>query len=241
MKFTPEVLAALQTLKDNAENDFERHRINVLEKDLTAPPVVEIIDDSHQKFNGMIFHQTASRHASHSLSLHRAIYSYYHGEIPEDYEIHHIDENKDNNDISNLQLLTKSEHRRLHNLTRPLLKCQCVNCGKIFDNKDARNRLYCSPACYIEYYRKTHPDKRICEWCGKEFTVSQDQKDIQCCSHSCAAYLWHSKKTSDRPAKYCEWCGKELPKDRHYSERRFCSNSCASYYRWSKKKTTQKE
>lgn len=37
MKFTPEVTAALATLRANAENDFERHRIDVLERDLTTP------------------------------------------------------------------------------------------------------------------------------------------------------------------------------------------------------------
>lgn len=34
------------------------------------------------------------------------------------YHVHHIDENKANNDISNLQVLTPQEHTRLHNKTR---------------------------------------------------------------------------------------------------------------------------
>ena len=32
----------------------------------------------------------------------------------EGYEVHHIDGNKDNNDISNLQLLSRWEHQKLH-------------------------------------------------------------------------------------------------------------------------------
>lgn len=36
------------------------------------------------------------------------------GEIPKGYDIHHIDLNHLNNDISNLQLMTHSEHMRLH-------------------------------------------------------------------------------------------------------------------------------
>lgn len=51
MKFTPEVQAALAVLRANAENDFEHHRLDVLERDLTAPPVVEVIDDKHQSLN----------------------------------------------------------------------------------------------------------------------------------------------------------------------------------------------
>ena len=60
MKFTPEVIAALKTLKSAAENDFERHRLDVLEKDLTAPPKVEIIDEKHQKFLGVTYHEEKS-------------------------------------------------------------------------------------------------------------------------------------------------------------------------------------
>lgn len=33
------------------------------------------------------------------------------------YEVHHIDENKDNNELSNLKLLTKKEHHDLHSRT----------------------------------------------------------------------------------------------------------------------------
>lgn len=36
--------------------------------------------------------------------------------IPDGYVIHHIDFNKDNNSIENLQLLTEEEHRKLHGL-----------------------------------------------------------------------------------------------------------------------------
>lgn len=81
MKFTPEVQAALQTLKDNAESDFERHRIAVLEKDLTEPPKVEIIDDTHQKFDGVIYYKDKHGHFNKGISIHRAVWRYYNGEI----------------------------------------------------------------------------------------------------------------------------------------------------------------
>lgn len=34
--------------------------------------------------------------------------------VPKGYSIHHKDGNRYNNDLSNLQLLTKTEHHRLH-------------------------------------------------------------------------------------------------------------------------------
>lgn len=45
-----------------------------------------------------------------STSLHRVIWMAVNGEIPEGYEVNHINENKNNNSISNLNLLTPKEN-----------------------------------------------------------------------------------------------------------------------------------
>ena len=47
--------------------------------------------------------------------LHRLIWESYNGEVPEGMVIHHIDGNKTNNNISNLEALSKSTHTTLHN------------------------------------------------------------------------------------------------------------------------------
>jgi predicted XRE-type DNA-binding protein len=46
--------------------------------------------------------------------LHRLIWEEAHGPIPDGYVIHHIDKNKTNNNISNLQCLTQFEHKSIH-------------------------------------------------------------------------------------------------------------------------------
>jgi len=46
--------------------------------------------------------------------LHRYIYKKHYNNIPKGYIIHHIDFNKDNNNISNLQSMTSSDHKSLH-------------------------------------------------------------------------------------------------------------------------------
>lgn len=46
--------------------------------------------------------------------IHRAIYEAYYGEIPKGYIIHHKDGNKLNNNIENLECLTRAEHASLH-------------------------------------------------------------------------------------------------------------------------------
>lgn len=48
------------------------------------------------------------------IDEHRLIWEKAYGEIPEGYIIHHIDGNKSNNDLSNLQMMSREEHSRLH-------------------------------------------------------------------------------------------------------------------------------
>ncbi len=49
-----------------------------------------------------------------AISLHRHKYITEIGEIPDDWDVHHIDLDRTNNDISNLIAMPKSEHTRLH-------------------------------------------------------------------------------------------------------------------------------
>lgn len=49
-----------------------------------------------------------------SLLKHRLVWEYHNGKIPDNHIIHHIDENKLNNDISNLKCINKREHMHEH-------------------------------------------------------------------------------------------------------------------------------
>lgn len=48
--------------------------------------------------------------------LHQAVWEYHNGKIEGNMHIHHIDGNKSNNDISNLELLSPIEHIKKHSL-----------------------------------------------------------------------------------------------------------------------------
>lgn len=49
--------------------------------------------------------------------IHRLVYEYFGSDFREDYHIHHIDGDKKNNDIRNLEMITPSDHNRLHHKT----------------------------------------------------------------------------------------------------------------------------
>ena len=60
----------------------------------------------------------------------RVFYENHYGiKIPPEYEIHHIDFNRENNAIENLLLIPKTLHRKLHKVRNT----SCVNLDGFFD------------------------------------------------------------------------------------------------------------
>lgn len=101
--------------------------------------------------------------------LHRAIYESVRGPIPEGYQVHHKDENKTNNDPSNLVALSPSDHMKQHELRgaaapdfdkrigamamweqRKPKEHSCAECGSNFESTCTRAR-FCSPKCSAKY------------------------------------------------------------------------------------------
>jgi len=102
---------------------------------------------------------------------HRIVWEKYHGrKIPDNCKIHHRDGNGRNNSVENLQLVSCSEHSRIHfgwgKRGNEWLKC-CPSChqyksmSEYFIRKDNRPREICK-VCDAKrslLYQKTHPEK----------------------------------------------------------------------------------
>ncbi len=50
--------------------------------------------------------------------LHRAVWAKYHGPIPDDYEVHHLNGDRSDNRLENLSCMPASDHRKLHRRDR---------------------------------------------------------------------------------------------------------------------------
>ena len=206
---------------------------------------VEIIDDAHQRFNGVNYHRVKSGYfISINSRLHRDVWTFHHGAIPKGYDIHHVDFDKANNQIENLQCLTRKEHRQLHcALHEPKQhELTCAVCGKSFLSGD-KKRKRC-PECLAEYKRQCEenrqaklnpppkapkpPRTKICVVCGKEFELKPEQSLVhgrKTCSKEC-----HDKicppPLHDKP---CVVCGKEII-HRPSEQPRFCSRDCLNRF-----------
>lgn len=54
--------------------------------------------------------------------LHRYVWEKHHGKIPKGYQIHHIDGDKSNYELSNLEIIKIGDHQRIHALVNGLGK-----------------------------------------------------------------------------------------------------------------------
>lgn len=90
-------------------------------------------------------------HECGNVFVHRVVAHEMFGGIPEGYEVHHIDENKNNFDPRNLQLLRAEDHRRIHNAPKEYKEKVCPICDSSFlvskKNRRESKYVYCSPKC----------------------------------------------------------------------------------------------
>ena len=135
-----------------------------------------------------------------SRYAHRVIYERHFGPIPKGWVVHHKDEDKGNNDPSNLEAMSKPDHQRLHATGRPASAKQvavaietlerlrtpkdarCIHCGDHFISKSA-NKVgkFCSRSC-LERWRgnKFIPEPRKCFVCGDDY-IAKKRFQRYCC------------------------------------------------------------
>lgn len=98
----------------------------------------------------------------HVVYVHRIIaQAFIDPNLDDTKEVHHIDKNRTNNSIENLQVLSRYEHKLAHNLKYPITKI-CEVCGKEYTphiTKRERSHV-CSVECQMELGRINGLKKR---------------------------------------------------------------------------------
>lgn len=163
-------------------------------------------------------------------------------EIPSGYAIHHKDHNKNNNEIDNLQIVTSSEHAKIHgqalteeqkiarknNIIQNVIP-KSVEWHKSEDGREWHKEHY--EQMKDKWYKK---DKFVCEFCGKEYIATVTGKN-RFCSNNCKSN-YRRINGLDNEIRKCECCGKGFFTNK-YSKAKCCSRECASIIRKSKKHT----
>lgn len=195
----------------------------------------------HQFFNNIKF--TRDEKTGYYLNstlrkrIHVYVWEYYNGAIPKGYEVHHRDKNKSNNDISNLELLTSSEHKKLHasELTEEQRKWKRENLRnnaqpKATEWHKSEKGINWHKSHYQKYKEALHQNKEIvCENCGKVFLA---EKGKFCCNACKSAY--RRKQGKDLTTCKCVICGNEFLSNK-YHKAKTCSRACANKMNWRNK------
>lgn len=171
--------------------------------------------------------------------LHVVVWEYFNGKVPEKFHVHHKDEDKSNNDISNLELISAHDHMSMH-MTEENRERARKLCGKI---RPLTKEWHSS-----EVGRKWHKEHGISGWenredieiqcihCEKMFSTKAYHSIF--CSPSCKS-AWRRQEGLDDIDVKCTVCGKIFRKNK-YDKKKSCSCSCSAKLRWSEKREKDK-
>lgn len=169
------------------------------------------------------------------VRLHRYIFVKFNGEIPKGADVHHKDEDKDNNDISNLRLMTSSKHTSLHSNERIYNNYEEER-QKFLDRTQEKAKEWHKSAEGYEWHRehaktsiiKAATDKTedaICLVCGTHYkTTRASAGKAMFCSKKCKAKYRRDMHLDD-VLKKCAVCGDEFFSSK-YDKVQTCSSEC---------------
>jgi len=161
-------------------------------------------------------------------SLHRAIWKYQKGEIPKKYDVHHIDGNKSNNSIENLQLISHSDHMRMHMSTAERKELSRKHIGKAIEASKSWHSSEEGLKWHSKHGKECFEKKKLinksCHNCEKVFQTVQNFSKY--CSPTCQS-SFRRKSGKDNEERHCEVCYEKFICNR-YDTKKSCSASCGT-------------
>ena len=159
--------------------------------------------------------------------------------VPNGWQIHHVDGNKNNNDIGNLACIPEHYHLSHHSKKNAIEHPEVIKMA-LDHAKDGAKRWHKSPegrAWHKEHYDKMkdalyQQHEFICEYCGKKF-VSTNTTSRFCCNYHKTAY--RVREGFDNVKRQCPVCGKMFMKNK-YLKTQTCSPKCGSLLRRQKER-----
>src|SRR3990167_230189 len=150
---------------------------------------VEKLSSKKQRFNGKNYYLCGFYYQKRGIRLHRVVWEHFKGKIPKGYHVHHKDEDRNNNQIGNLELLTKSKHLSHHmqeRLADPKQRKKLVD--HITSQQGKAAKWHGSPEG-LEWHRQHSSTIRpprfecVCQICEKSFLAKQ--RSAMFCSGKC--------------------------------------------------------
>ena len=163
--------------------------------------------------------------------LHRDVWSHYNGTIPPGYHVHHVDEDRENNDISNLECIPAQEHFKEHFDTRSRQGRICVENGHMNRMQEMAKKWHSSEAglaWHVEHGKRVFqnmPTKHgVCDVCASPMTYTT--RTARFCSNNCKSQ-YRRVSGVDNIGRRCVICNSSFNANK-YSTKATCSRSCGA-------------
>ena len=185
--------------------------------------------------DGIKFYKCASGYYADSKSrrLHVYIWEKHNGKVPDGYDIHHIDHDKSNNDISNLACVLRKSHHSAHIQERDPLQIYYNFYANVQPAADRWHKSVEGREWHKKHYQEVTVPLRankvslVCQVCGKEYLADpMVAHKSKYCSNNCRA---KARRLSgiDSETRACVMCGKEFVTNK-YSRVKTCSKECSN-------------
>ena len=193
---------------------------------------VNIISSKRQEFGGLNYYLCGQYFQKNGVRLHRVVWQYFNGPIPKGSHVHHIDGNRSNNDITNLQLMKGSAHlsQHLKESQQGKRTIELVRHKAVEWHKSAAGLAW-----HREHFEKVGRKAlselvdKVCEHCGKKFKARIAQKTTgRFCSNGCKS-KWRRFHGIDNEQRTCVMCSATFTIDK-YQKKQTCSDYCARRY-----------
>lgn len=193
-----------------------------------------------QEFNGKLYKlHTGEKYLTRGIKkLHREVWKHYNGDIPKGMHIHHINENKLDNRIENLELIESSKH--LSNHSKEYHKNNPDKVKKHLEDIRPMTKQWHGSDEGLEWHKQhavncnfgnlTYGEYK-CNVCGKEFTRKTLKQVF--CSNNCKSQYRRISGLDD-VTKQCAYCGQNFIANK-YAKAICCSYKCGGQYRKAKK------
>lgn len=175
--------------------------------------------------------------------LHVYMWEKHNGKVPKGYHIHHKDFNKDNNNISNLEIMDSFCHISLHANMQDKEKLRQNMIENVIPAAAEWHGSEEGIEWHKEHYKKykhlLHKREYItCLECGKRVKKVANRRN-KFCSNNCKSN-YRRKSGVDDITVSCEHCGKTFMTNK-YSSARFCSKECREIVRNENSKNRERQ
>lgn len=179
-----------------------------------------------QTYRGINYYLCGSYYQNKGVRLHRLVWESFYGAIPQGHHVHHIDGDRSNNCLENLQCLPAGKH-----ISRHLTGGHGKETVKIAQKAAAAwHRSPAGKQFHREHYRKNCKDileKKItmtCEHCAAEYETV-DHGNNRFCSNNCKSAARRASGI-DNEERICRVCFISFTINK-YQKTQTCSRICS--------------